>query len=160
MRISHVVSKSGHIFFFHLALRCFLFFRSQFRVLGSFKPIKWLLNKTFCSELIHQPVKKLLVTASLLGPQTAFLCSAFLLGPLSAFLGPCLPCWTLVSLLWLLPACFFGPAFQGCGAGTGTGTGRNRINLGTLEPEPEPYSEYGSGSGSEYKEMKQTTQKN
>jgi hypothetical protein len=43
---------------------------------------------------------------------------------------------------------------QGCGAGTG----RNRIHLGTLEPEPEPYSEYGSGS--EYKEMKQTTQKN
>jgi hypothetical protein len=48
--------------------------------------------------------------------------------------------------------------FQGCGAGTGTGTGRNRIRLGTLEPEPEPYSEYGSGS--EYKEMKQKTQKN
>ncbi len=47
---------------------------------------------------------------------------------------------------------------QGCGAGTGTGTGRNRIHLGTLEPEPEPHSEYGSGS--EYKEMKQTTQKN
>jgi hypothetical protein len=43
---------------------------------------------------------------------------------------------------------------QGCGAGTGTG--RNRIHLGTLEPEP--YSEYGSGS--EYKGMKQTTQKN
>ena len=50
------------------------------------------------------------------------------------------------------------PEHQGCGAGTGTG--RNRINLETLEPEPEPYSEYGSGSGSEYKEMKQTTQKN
>ncbi len=44
---------------------------------------------------------------------------------------------------------------QGCGAGTGTGTGRNRIHLGTSEPEP--YSEFGSGS--EYKEMKQTTQK-
>ncbi len=50
------------------------------------------------------------------------------------------------------------PDIQGCGAGTGTGTGRNRIHLGTLAPEPEPYSEYGSGS--EYKEMKQTTQKN
>jgi hypothetical protein len=47
---------------------------------------------------------------------------------------------------------------QGCGAGTGTG--RNRIHLGTLAPEPEPYSEYGCGSASEYKEMKQTTQKN
>jgi hypothetical protein len=47
---------------------------------------------------------------------------------------------------------------QGCGAGTETGW--NRIHLGTLEPEPEPYSEYGSGSGYEYKEMKQTTQKN
>ncbi len=41
---------------------------------------------------------------------------------------------------------------QGCGAGTG----RIRIHLGTLATEP--YSEYGSGS--EYKEMKQTTQKN
>jgi hypothetical protein len=48
------------------------------------------------------------------------------------------------------------PFKQGCGAGNGAG--RNRIHLETLAPEPEPYSEYGSGS--EYKEMKQTTQKN
>jgi hypothetical protein len=48
----------------------------------------------------------------------------------------------------------FTPFQQGCGAGTGPG--RIRIHLGTLAPEP--YAEYGSGS--EYKEMKQTTQKN
>jgi hypothetical protein len=46
------------------------------------------------------------------------------------------------------------PDIQSCGAGTG----RNRIHLVTLAPEQELYLEYGSGS--EYKEMKQTTQKN
>jgi hypothetical protein len=51
----------------------------------------------------------------------------------------------LISEAWLLSW------NQGCGAGTG----RNCINLGTLAPEL--YSEYSSGS--EYKEMKQTTQK-